>query len=66
MRPLVKSKQYKDQEYELLGADLKPTLQNFQLRRHTFEVSVLGFVCDTSKFSKSFLASKIPNKICEV
>ena len=26
---LVKSKQYKDQKYELLGADLKPALQKF-------------------------------------
>ena len=29
------------------------------------EVSVLGFISDTSKFSKSFLATKIPNRICE-
>ena len=35
---LVKSKQYKDQKYELLGADLKLALHNFLLRRHTFEV----------------------------
>ena len=59
----VTSKQFKKSKYNSLNKNLLPQFSRFKLSNNTIEVTTLGFISDTSEFSKLNLNEKMPDHV---
>ena len=57
------SKEFKDKKYSSLEDDLLPAFRSFQLKKYTIEVSSLGFISETSKFTEKAVNKILPVEI---
>ena len=57
---MTKSRQYKRNKYRDLSSDLKINFAGMQIIVESIEVSSLGFISDTSKFTSNTTGQPMP------
>ena len=60
---VVKSREFKQSKYIHLKSNLLPEFQHFDLNQFTIEIMTLGFISDSSQFSKNNLTDKMSEQI---
>ena len=60
---IVKSREFKQSKYIHLKSNLLPKFRYFDLNQFTIEITTLGFISDSSQFSKINLTDKMSDKI---
>ena len=61
---LIASRDYKRLKYANIKHDLCSEFKHSDVKLHTMEVSVLGFISDCSNFTKSTTNLSLPEAIC--
>ena len=57
---LIKSREFKRNKYSRLSEDLKPTFIGYQVFVESIEVSSLGLISDTAKFTLKTTGQSMP------